>query len=284
MTQSLSGEPGMTGTPRSSTGGRRPCIGTCGSSARLERVDGAQDLHQGPVLRRRRSHRRGRGAVRRADFERIAMMVTRISRTADPDVRAAGDRASDGPGQLCPQPTRPGRRPSAPPQHRSRMSRWFRYTMVMSSTPAQTSTNEPQAGDAATVAGTPGPHPCRSTPFDPGRSWAARGDDDVRKSATTIRRHGLPRPSHRQRRRRPDVRSITMILPTGPLRRRTRPRNSTPSGSTPASGRPTDADAEHASMSARRGRRRGAALAGVPAMFSFKDIDGNVFYLAEPGM
>jgi hypothetical protein len=37
-------------------------------------------------------------------------------------------------------------------------------------------------------------------------------------------------------------------------------------------------------MSARRGRRRGAALAGVPAMFSFKDIDGNVFYLAEPGM
>ena len=47
----------------------------------------------------------------------------------------------------------------------------------------------------------------------------------------------------------------------------------------------TDADAEHASME-RHGVDVGEMLRwpGVPAMFSFKDIDGNVFYLAEPGM
>ena len=46
-----------------------------------------------------------------------------------------------------------------------------------------------------------------------------------------------------------------------------------------------DADAEHASME-RHGVDVGEMLRwpGVPAMFSFKDIDGNVFYLAEPGM
>ena len=47
----------------------------------------------------------------------------------------------------------------------------------------------------------------------------------------------------------------------------------------------TDVDAEHASME-RHGVDVGEMLRwpGVPAMFSFKDIDGNVFYLAEPGM
>jgi catechol 2,3-dioxygenase-like lactoylglutathione lyase family enzyme len=47
----------------------------------------------------------------------------------------------------------------------------------------------------------------------------------------------------------------------------------------------TDAEAEHASM-ARNGVDVGDLLRwpGVPAMFSFRDIDGNVFYLAEPGM
>jgi lactoylglutathione lyase len=47
----------------------------------------------------------------------------------------------------------------------------------------------------------------------------------------------------------------------------------------------TDADAEHAAMEG-HGVDVGDVLhwPGVPAMFSFKDLDGNVFYLAEPGM
>jgi catechol 2,3-dioxygenase-like lactoylglutathione lyase family enzyme len=47
----------------------------------------------------------------------------------------------------------------------------------------------------------------------------------------------------------------------------------------------TDAEAEHASLE-RRGVDVGELLRwpGVPAMFSFKDIDGNVFYLAERGV
>ena len=45
----------------------------------------------------------------------------------------------------------------------------------------------------------------------------------------------------------------------------------------------TDATAEHASMT-EQGVDVGELLAwpGVPLMFSFKDIDGNTFYLAEP--
>jgi catechol 2,3-dioxygenase-like lactoylglutathione lyase family enzyme len=45
----------------------------------------------------------------------------------------------------------------------------------------------------------------------------------------------------------------------------------------------TDAEAEHASLQ-RHGVDVGDILRwpGVPAMFSFKDLDGNVFYLAEP--
>jgi catechol 2,3-dioxygenase-like lactoylglutathione lyase family enzyme len=47
----------------------------------------------------------------------------------------------------------------------------------------------------------------------------------------------------------------------------------------------TDAEAEHASME-RNGVDVGDLLRwpGVPLMFSFRDIDGNVFYLAEAGM
>jgi catechol 2,3-dioxygenase-like lactoylglutathione lyase family enzyme len=47
----------------------------------------------------------------------------------------------------------------------------------------------------------------------------------------------------------------------------------------------TDAEAEHASMS-----RAGVDVAellcwpDVPLMFSFRDVDGNTFYLAEPGL
>jgi len=46
----------------------------------------------------------------------------------------------------------------------------------------------------------------------------------------------------------------------------------------------TDADAEHASMT-EHGVEVDEILRwpGVPAMFSFRDIDGNRFYLAEPG-
>jgi predicted enzyme related to lactoylglutathione lyase len=46
----------------------------------------------------------------------------------------------------------------------------------------------------------------------------------------------------------------------------------------------TDAKAEHASMT-EQGVDVGELLAwpGVPLMFSFKDIDGNTFYLSEPG-
>jgi lactoylglutathione lyase len=46
-----------------------------------------------------------------------------------------------------------------------------------------------------------------------------------------------------------------------------------------------DAEAEHASM-AGHGVAVGELLRwpGVPAMFSFRDIDGNTFYLAEPGV
>ena len=46
----------------------------------------------------------------------------------------------------------------------------------------------------------------------------------------------------------------------------------------------TDAEAEHAAM-----EKRGVDLdevlrwPGVPAMFSFRDLDGNTYYLAEPG-
>jgi predicted enzyme related to lactoylglutathione lyase len=47
----------------------------------------------------------------------------------------------------------------------------------------------------------------------------------------------------------------------------------------------TDAEAEHASMTA-AGVDVGEVLRWpeVPAMFSFRDPDGNTFYLAEPGM
>jgi predicted enzyme related to lactoylglutathione lyase len=47
----------------------------------------------------------------------------------------------------------------------------------------------------------------------------------------------------------------------------------------------TDAEAEHASM-----KEQGVDVddilrwPGVPAMFSFRDIDGNTFYLAEPAI
>jgi catechol 2,3-dioxygenase-like lactoylglutathione lyase family enzyme len=47
----------------------------------------------------------------------------------------------------------------------------------------------------------------------------------------------------------------------------------------------TDADAEHASM-----QQAGVDVddvlhwPGVPAMFSFRDLDGNRYYLAEPGL
>jgi predicted enzyme related to lactoylglutathione lyase len=47
----------------------------------------------------------------------------------------------------------------------------------------------------------------------------------------------------------------------------------------------TDAEAEHASM-----EQHGVDVdellrwPGVPAMFSFRDLDGNTFYLSEPGM
>jgi catechol 2,3-dioxygenase-like lactoylglutathione lyase family enzyme len=46
----------------------------------------------------------------------------------------------------------------------------------------------------------------------------------------------------------------------------------------------TDAEAEHASM-ARHGVDVDDVLRwpNVPPMFSFRDIDGNTFYLAEPG-
>jgi predicted enzyme related to lactoylglutathione lyase len=45
----------------------------------------------------------------------------------------------------------------------------------------------------------------------------------------------------------------------------------------------TDADAENASMK-EQGVDAGEVLRwpGVPAMFSFRDIDGNTFYLSEP--
>jgi hypothetical protein len=47
----------------------------------------------------------------------------------------------------------------------------------------------------------------------------------------------------------------------------------------------TDAEAEHESMAA-AGVDVDEVLRwpGVPAMFSFRDIDGNTFYLAEPGV
>jgi lactoylglutathione lyase len=47
----------------------------------------------------------------------------------------------------------------------------------------------------------------------------------------------------------------------------------------------TDADAEHASM-VQHGVDVDEVLRwpNVPPMFSFRDIDGNTFYLAEPGM
>jgi len=47
----------------------------------------------------------------------------------------------------------------------------------------------------------------------------------------------------------------------------------------------TDADAEHASMTA-HGVDVGEMLRwpDVPAMFSFRDLDGNTYYLAEPGL
>ena len=46
----------------------------------------------------------------------------------------------------------------------------------------------------------------------------------------------------------------------------------------------TDAGAEHTSMS-KEGVDVGELLdwPGVPLMFSFKDVDGNTFYLSEPG-
>jgi len=47
----------------------------------------------------------------------------------------------------------------------------------------------------------------------------------------------------------------------------------------------TDAEAEHAAMQG-RGVDVDELLRwpGVPAMFSFRDLDGNTFYLAEPGL
>ena len=47
----------------------------------------------------------------------------------------------------------------------------------------------------------------------------------------------------------------------------------------------TDADAEHASME-QQGVDVDEVLRWpeVPPMFSFRDVDGNTFYLAEPGM
>jgi catechol 2,3-dioxygenase-like lactoylglutathione lyase family enzyme len=47
----------------------------------------------------------------------------------------------------------------------------------------------------------------------------------------------------------------------------------------------TDAEAEHASMQ-QHGVDVGELLRwpGVPAMFSFRDVDGNTFYLSEPGL
>ena len=47
----------------------------------------------------------------------------------------------------------------------------------------------------------------------------------------------------------------------------------------------TDAEAEHASMT-EHGVDVDEMLRwpGVPAMFSFRDLDGNTFYLAEPGL
>jgi catechol 2,3-dioxygenase-like lactoylglutathione lyase family enzyme len=47
----------------------------------------------------------------------------------------------------------------------------------------------------------------------------------------------------------------------------------------------TDAEAEHASMT-QLGVDVDEVLRwpGVPPMFSFRDIDGNTFYLAEPGL
>lgn len=47
----------------------------------------------------------------------------------------------------------------------------------------------------------------------------------------------------------------------------------------------TDADAEHASM-AQCGVDVDEVLRwpGVPPMFSFRDLDGNTYYLAEPGL
>ena len=46
----------------------------------------------------------------------------------------------------------------------------------------------------------------------------------------------------------------------------------------------TDASAEHTSMT-KEGVDVGELLdwPGVPLMFSFKDVDGNTFYLSEPG-
>ena len=46
----------------------------------------------------------------------------------------------------------------------------------------------------------------------------------------------------------------------------------------------TDAEAEHASMTA-QGVDVGEILRwpGVPAMFSFRDVDGNSYYVSEPG-
>jgi predicted enzyme related to lactoylglutathione lyase len=47
----------------------------------------------------------------------------------------------------------------------------------------------------------------------------------------------------------------------------------------------TDAEAEHASMK-EHGVEVGELLRwpGVPTMFSFQDLDGNTYYLAEPGL
>jgi catechol 2,3-dioxygenase-like lactoylglutathione lyase family enzyme len=47
----------------------------------------------------------------------------------------------------------------------------------------------------------------------------------------------------------------------------------------------TDAEAEHASMT-EHGVDVGELLRwpGVPVMFSFRDLDGNTYYLAEPGV
>ena len=63
MTQSLSGQPGMTGTLRIRYRRPTPLHRELRFEGTLDRVDGSQDLHDRALPRRRRRHRRGRGPV-----------------------------------------------------------------------------------------------------------------------------------------------------------------------------------------------------------------------------